>query len=403
MKHSRILSRLALLGLSAALLAGSCFASEGYAFSPQDFSSSAGVVFTAVPDADQGTLQWGSRVLRAGDTLSAKDLAQLCFLPASDEGAVCSLSYLPVTNGRAGAVQTLALEVFGKKANQVPQVQDLALETYKNIPIAGQLTATDPEGDSLRFAIVQEPKRGEVILSADGGFTYTPDRNKVGTDSFTFTATDDRDGVSEEAKVMIRIKKPEDRAVFADMEGRGDAYYAMWVKDRGLLTGEQVAGTLCFGPEDPVSRSEFVVLVMRLFDLEPSAETLRTGFSDESQSASWTRPYLSSAVAAGLISGARTPAGLIFRPEERVTEAEAAVILQNLLQLPVSVSANVSDPEATEAWAQDAVQALSEAGAGTLSLSGRTLTRIRCARLLHDCFEAADSGRYGLLSWAAKK
>ena len=79
------------------------------------------------------------------------------------------------------------------------------------------------------------------------------------------------------------------------------------------------------------------------------------------------------------------------------------MILQNLLQLPVSVSVNVSDPEATEAWAQDAVQALSEAGAGTLSLSGRTLTRIRCARLLHDCFEAADSGRYGLLSWAAKK
>jgi len=38
-------------------------------------------------------------------------------------------------------------------------------------------------------AIVTQPKSGTVTLKADGSFTYAPNRNFVGTDSFTYTVT----------------------------------------------------------------------------------------------------------------------------------------------------------------------------------------------------------------------
>lgn len=393
--------RFALLALTLALTAGSCLASEGYAFAAGDFPGLSGAVITQVPDEAQGTLRCGSRTIRAGDVLSAASLNTLCFVPASDCGSVCTLRYLPISGNRAGAAATLSLQIFGKKANQPPAAREQELETYRNIPLSGMLQATDPEGDALRFSLAEEPRRGSVLLAADGSFTYTPDRNKVGADSFTFTVSDDRGGVSEETTVRIRIRKPDDKTVFADLAGNGDAYYAMWLRDQGLLSGETVAGQLCFEPDKPVSRGEFVVLVMQLFELEPAEETLHSGFADEAQTSAWMQPYLSSAVSAGLISGSRSESGLVFRPDEAVTEAEAAVILQNLLRFPSAEA--VSSEDAVETWAADAVGALSGAGTDPLSVSAAPLTRLRCAKLLWQCWKAAEGGRYGLLAWAAEK
>ena len=66
-----------------------------------------------------------------------------------------------------------------------------SFETYKNLEATGTLKAKDPEGGKLTYTVVQAPKRGEVVLGEDGAFTYTPKKNKVGTDSFSFTVTDE--------------------------------------------------------------------------------------------------------------------------------------------------------------------------------------------------------------------
>jgi uncharacterized protein len=54
----------------------------------------------------------------------------------------------------------------------------------------GTLVATDQNGDDLTYAIVDGPANGMVVLGANGAYTYTPNANFNGTDSFTFRAND---------------------------------------------------------------------------------------------------------------------------------------------------------------------------------------------------------------------
>lgn len=132
----------------------------------------------------------------------------------------------------------------------------------------------------------------------------------------------------------IRILKPADNATYQDMSGDRDAFAAMWLKDKGLYTGRVIAGNLCFEPDCPVSRSEFLIACMKLAGLEQSDGTISTGFADELETPLWQQPYLAAAYQSGMISGTPTEEGLVFRPEEDLSRAEAAVMLQKLLRLP---------------------------------------------------------------------
>ena len=49
---------------------------------------------------------------------------------------------------------------------------------------------TDVDGNALRAVMVSGPAHGSLNLNADGTFSYTPDANWTGTDSFTYKAID---------------------------------------------------------------------------------------------------------------------------------------------------------------------------------------------------------------------
>src|SRR5205085_258562 len=49
---------------------------------------------------------------------------------------------------------------------------------------------TDVDGNPLTAAVVAQPAHGTVTVNADGSFTYTPDANYNGSDSFTYKAND---------------------------------------------------------------------------------------------------------------------------------------------------------------------------------------------------------------------
>ncbi|MGV0795066.1 cadherin-like domain-containing protein, partial [Mycolicibacterium sp. XJ1819] len=49
---------------------------------------------------------------------------------------------------------------------------------------------TDYDNDSLTAVLVDGPSNGSLTLNADGSFTYTPDADFYGTDTFTYLAND---------------------------------------------------------------------------------------------------------------------------------------------------------------------------------------------------------------------
>src|SRR5262249_51555331 len=79
--------------------------------------------------------------------------------------------------------------VFFSQPNRPPVASDGRLTTAEDTAGTGTLTASDPDGNALTFAVVTGPAHGALHLdAATGAYTYTPGANYNGADSFTFKA-----------------------------------------------------------------------------------------------------------------------------------------------------------------------------------------------------------------------
>ena len=365
---------LAALCLSAAAADGETLYTGEYCFSQSDFSADpsvrlSGIFVTAVPEEAVAAVNLGSRVIRAGDILPQDALDRLRLTPACKENCDAVLCYQPICGSALGAPAQFTVRIRSGK-NETPKAVRGEFETYKNVSNDGKLTGTDPENGPLTFQLAERPKRGTVKLERDGTYVYTPDKNRVGEDSFSFTVTDDAGNVSQPATVSIRVLKPSEAMTFADVADT-DQYEAMWLCEQGLSGGRKVAGVTCFCPLEPVSRAEFLVMAMELKGI-PVDETLTvSGFTDADEAPAWMQPYLACAMRRGLVSGEATEDGLVFRPNDAVTGQEAAVMLQNLLRLPITAAVI---PQEESSWATASLQALREAGV-SLAAPEAPLTR----------------------------
>ncbi len=390
------------LGTGAAAAERETLYNADYCFSAGDFALEGaelqGIFITDVPSAMVGRVQYGSRVIRAGDVLPASALEALILSPTCRDNRQAEVGYLPITAEGLGEAMAVQVSIFSGK-NAAPTASDSALETYKNIANTGTLEVSDPEGEALRYSLTSAPRRGSVELSDDGTYTYTPAKNKVGRDSFTFTATDPAGNVSNEATVSIEIIKPIDRLTYGDMAGDPDCFAAMWLHNSGLLTGETVAGVACFSPDKPVTRGEFLVMVSQLCGLKPDDAQLTSGFADEGETPQWMRPYIVAALRTGVVSGVNSNHGLVFRPGANLTTAEAAVMLQNVLRLPeAKEAAGFAGDEAVPTWAAGAMEALFGAGVPVQGAdSMTTVTRRTAARLLYAAAQLQEESKNELL------
>ncbi len=345
---SLVLAVCCLLGLGIGAAAAQVDCDTVYCFTGQEFSDAeqplAGICITELPDPAAGTVLLGQRVLRAGDILTAGQIAQMTFQPLRTQAdAQAVISYLPIYPNRVEKNATMTIGIRGKE-DKAPVAQDLSIETYKNLSNDGTLKAGDPENQPLTFTVVRGPKRGTVEVRQDGTFTYTPKKNKVGVDSFTYTATDPAGNVSRVATVTVQILKPTDARQYADTAGHSCRFAAEWMKNTGLFVGEQVGGNACFGPDKTVSREEFLAMVIQVLDIPTeNAENVQLPVTTPQ----WLKPYLAAAQRSGLTANWQTDAPL----SDPITGAEAAVMLQNALDL--TVSSKVLEAEQTSAQQED--------------------------------------------------
>ena len=368
-----------LLGLCTGAVALEVDCDTTYCFSADDFSADAplsGICITGLPDAETGTAMLGRRVLQPGDILTADQLAQMTFLPLRtevDRDAI--VTYLPIYENRVAPAASMVISVRGKE-DKAPVAEDSAMETYKNLPGEGKLKVNDPEGQAMTYTLTRQPKRGQVTLNEDGTFLYTPKKNKVGVDSFVFTATDPAGNVSREATITVRILKPADAAQYTDTAGTPYRFAAEWMKNTGLFVGEQVDGKYCFNGERSVSRGEFLAMAVKQLNIPVDETATFTGYTDDAPG--WLKPYLAAALRAGLTAG--LPATDAFGAAEAITGAEAAVMLQNAMDLTISTAVAEFDVPVPD-WAVNAVTAMSDNGIEVFAAA--ELTRGQAAQLLY--------------------
>ena len=348
-----------------------------YCITRADFQEEVvGICVTDLPDPAAGTVLLGTRVVRAGDILTAEQLSKLTFSPLwTEEDRDAVVTYLPIFENRVDQEATMTIAIHGKQ-DKAPVAEDSALETYKNLENTGRLKVTDPEGETLAFTVTRGPKRGTLDLKEDGTFTYTPKKNKVGVDSFTYTATDPAGNVSREATVTIQIVKPTDAAMYTDTAGTDCRFTAEWLKNTGIFAGEQLGDDCCFSPERAVTRGEFLAMTMKALGIEADRQAESTGFVDECPA--WLQPYLAAAQRSGLVRGYATETGAEFRANQPITGAEAAAMLSIALDLPNAV---ISEDRELPVWAATALATVSDNGFALTNTE--TVTRGEAANALY--------------------
>ena len=76
--------------------------------------------------------------------------------------------------------------------NDPPVALDDTFTTTEDVAVAGTVSTndSDPENDVLTFTKLSDPQHGTLVFNTDGTFTYTPNQNATGQDSFTYSAND---------------------------------------------------------------------------------------------------------------------------------------------------------------------------------------------------------------------
>jgi VCBS repeat-containing protein len=108
-----------------------------------------------------------------------------------------------VNDGRSTSAQaTIQLQV-NSVVNQVPQATSGNFSLNEGDQINSKVTGNDPENQLLTFAVGTLPAHGALGFLNNGTFTYTPNNNYSGPDSFTFTVND---GVHTSTPATINLQ-----------------------------------------------------------------------------------------------------------------------------------------------------------------------------------------------------
>ncbi len=138
---------------------------------------------------------------------------------------------------------------------------DLEIATYRDIPYEAQFLVSGGEGETLTFAVADQPRKGTVVVEGDR-FTYAPDEGVTGSDSFTYTAADAQGRVSAPATVTVEIQKPRSGVTYADTAGTAAAAAAQDLAEAGIFTGVKIGDQYYFEPDKTVTRGEFLAMVL---------------------------------------------------------------------------------------------------------------------------------------------
>ncbi|MGE3820137.1 MAG: Ig-like domain-containing protein, partial [Isosphaeraceae bacterium] len=116
-----------------------------------------------------------------------------------------------------GGLDTQTLHVAVTNLNEDPVAAPDDFFGLEDTSLSGDVLANDSDvdGDPLTASLVSGPAHGTLAFNADGSFTYSPDPNWHGLDSFTYRVGDGRGG-SAFATVRVHVGEVNDTPVAVD-------------------------------------------------------------------------------------------------------------------------------------------------------------------------------------------
>lgn len=244
-------------------------------------------------------------------------------------------------------------------------------------------------------------KRGLNVLAASlvlGGALWSGFGSGAGSVMASTSASAAIAGATVQQQEAVHME-PGKTTVFSDMAGHwAEAAVDKW-RGRGIVQG---LGNGKFEPNRGLTRSEWVTLVNRMFQIQANA----AGSFPDVKATDWFAADVQAAQASGYIRGYQDGT---FKPNGLVTREQAAVTVANFLKLQsAEAPANgkvFKDEAALGAWSKSGVYAA--AGRGLIQGSGdglfrpdQVLTRAEAVALLDRAVQVygswyGEAGEYG--------
>ncbi|MEL7252725.1 MAG: Ig-like domain-containing protein [Pseudomonadota bacterium] len=194
----------------------------------------------SAPDSQDGANPAGN-IFRGpgpfGGTVAMDPDGTFTYEPFPDFEGTDSFTYV-IDDGNGGVVEgTVSITVTG--VNDAPVADDVAIELEEDGSFSGNLALSAADVDNtdaeLTFSLVESeeptffesefslgtgPFNGTVVINEDGTYTYTPDPDFNGTDSFQYEVTDP-DGETSIATVSITVNAVDDVPIANDLSFNG--------------------------------------------------------------------------------------------------------------------------------------------------------------------------------------
>ena len=164
-------------------------------------------------DIDQDTLTY--QILANGQMGTAqiinKQNGAFSYIPDSNQHGMDTLIFR-VSDGKVNAIPSQITLVI-QPVNDPPIANATQLSTLEDNRLMGQLSATDIDGDSLTFKVLDSAHSGDfsIIDNSTGEFMYFPHANYSGSDKIQFQVTDSHNAASNTAWLEINIQAINDK------------------------------------------------------------------------------------------------------------------------------------------------------------------------------------------------
>ncbi len=213
-----------------------------------------------LPDPADGKLMLGKVPVLANQIIPRNKLSKLTFVPENTSVDDASFVFGCISSGYPRVISCTIK--FTDTLNFAPNASSTKISAYAGVDRTDFLPAKDPDGDSVTFSIVSRPSYGKLTLSdpASGKFTYSPSKNAMGEDSFSYIVTDCYGNSSDVISVSLDVKKAPDLS-YVDIDSEFE-YEALLLADKGIYVGRTIGKYSYFEPEESVPYDEFAVMVM---------------------------------------------------------------------------------------------------------------------------------------------
>lgn len=197
----------------------------------------------------------------------------------------------------------------------------------------------------------------------------------------TYILAVDKKGEESEPSVNNPFNEAEKPINFADVAGHWAEHDIAEAVKAGFITGFEDES---FRPNQPVTRSQFVTMLVRALDMKGSGNS--ASFRDVDLIPVWALEATGAALEAGIAGG--YPDGS-FRPNASITRAEMAVMAARAMNLPIIEDETVIFLDAIEIpfWAKPYVSAAAKQGlingrGGSTFVPNELMTRAEAAIIL---------------------